>query len=92
MRSRSAKRFGDKGNIMQEMTVRISDEFYDRLKVLSQKTGKSTDEQLTQAIQEHIERLEQELLAEEGSKDFEIEDYSFETIEELVKQYYGTED
>ncbi|HMB31094.1 MAG TPA: hypothetical protein VKN82_04655 [Desulfohalobiaceae bacterium] len=77
---------------MQEMTVRISDEIYERLNVISQKSGRSAIEHVNQAIQEHIEKLEQEFVAEIGSNDFEVEDYSFETIEELVKQYYGTGD
>lgn len=77
---------------MQEMTIRISDEVYDRLKALSQKTGGSAIEHITQAIQEHIEKLEQEILAEEGSKDFAGEDYPFKAIEELVQQYYGPDD
>lgn len=74
---------------MQEISVRISDEIYERLNILSQKTGRSLIELVNQAIQEHIEKLEENLVSGEKFKDFETEDYSAEDIEKLMQHFYG---
>lgn len=77
---------------MQEITFKISDEMYERLQAISQKTGRSAIEHITQSIQEHIERLEEGLLSQERCKDCELVGCSSEDIEELIQYYYGTDD
>ncbi|WP_299316268.1 DUF6290 family protein [uncultured Halomonas sp.] len=46
-------------------TVRIPDETYERLKVLAARTGRTTTDCIREAIEEHLDDLEDMYLAEQ---------------------------
>ena len=53
----------------QQTCVRLPDEIYDRLKALAAKTGRSATYYIREAIEEHLEDLEDIYLAEKALED-----------------------
>lgn len=59
-----------KGNIMAAVSLRLPDEISTRLSNLAEKTGRSKTFYMIEAINEHIERLEDIYLTEQRTIDF----------------------
>lgn len=50
----------------KQTAVRLPDDIYDRLQALAARTGRSTTSHIQEAVQEHLEDLEDLYLAEEA--------------------------
>lgn len=50
---------------MKQMSVRLSDEMYERLRSLADRTGRSATYYLREAVVEHLEDLEDVYMAEQ---------------------------
>jgi RHH-type rel operon transcriptional repressor/antitoxin RelB len=67
--------------------VRLSDETYERLKALSEKTGRTATYYIREAVEEHIADLEDIYLAEKRLEDLRAgrsRTYTLEEVEERL--------
>lgn len=67
--------------------VRLPDETYERLKTLAEKTGRTATYYIREAVEEHIEDLEDTYLAEKRLEDLRAgrsRTYTLEEVEERL--------
>ena len=71
---------------MKQMAVRLPDEMYNRLKGLADKTGRSATYYLREAIQEHMDDLEDIYLAEQVRERIRKGEERTYTLEEVGQE------
>ena len=76
---------------MKPVALRLPDEVAQRLKQLSDRTGRSKTFYMIEAIQEHLENLEDLYLAEQRLIDIQAGKSQTVPLEEVMKRY-GLED
>ena len=70
----------------QQTCVRLPDELYDRLKALAAKTGRSTTYYIREAIEAHLEDLEDVYLAEKALEDIRAGRVKTVPLDEMSKR------
>ena len=70
----------------QQTCVRLPDEIYDRLKALAAKTGRSATYYIREAIEEHLEDLEDIYLAEKALEDIRAGRVKTISLDEMSKR------
>ena len=70
----------------QQTCVRLPDETYDRLKALAAKTGRSATYYIREAIEAHLEDLEDVYLAEKALEDIRARRLKSISLDEMSKR------
>ena len=72
---------------MSAVSVRLPEEISDRLQNLAEKTGRSKTFYMIEAIQEHLDDLEDLYLAEQRLADIKVGRTKTIPLDEIVKRY-----
>ena len=70
----------------KQTAIRLPDDTYERLKALSERTGRTSTYYIREAIEKHIEDLEDLYLAEEATRRFQRGESKVISAEEMWRE------
>ncbi len=70
----------------KQTAIRLPDETYERLKALSERTGRTSAFYIREAIEKHIEDMEDLYLAEEATRRFQRGESKVISAEEMWRE------